>query len=240
MEHEDGTSPSDSGIGKLDRSIGGGGDDGASGGTGGGGGGGVERIRLSERFGSGGGKDGRRVSAGKPKTPDDESLASFLNDNNNEVDKRPRSVYAPSTRQPKGKATPEDVEDLRNLVIGSYAGVAVMTGFGGWQMSEDEASAIAKPAARILARHTAIQAAVREVADPVALMVAVGLPTLARYAMWQQWKGQTKGNVSRPIPPPQQSTENPQTNLFEGSSNPFRQGTSADSSATISHLQDTI
>lgn len=108
---------------------------------------------------------------------------------------------APSRAQPKGKATNEDVTDVKNLAEGMYSAVALFTGFNGWILSEPEATAIAEPASRILARHKELQGVVREIADPMALMVAVSVPTLVRYAMWREYVGLRKVAVQRGIDP---------------------------------------
>jgi hypothetical protein len=114
-------------------------------------------------------------------------MGPFLRNANKEPETRARIPSAPSTRQPRGKATPEDIQDIENLTKGIYGAAAGITGFNGWLITDAEATAIAEPAARILARHTVIQGYVREVADPVALVVAAGLPTLVRYQLWRDF-----------------------------------------------------
>jgi len=132
----------------------------------------------------------------------------------NAPEKKPRIPMAPSKAQPRGKSTPEDEEDLKSVVGGLYGGLALMTGFNGWAMPEDECELIAKPLSRIMARNPIVQGYVREIADPFALVVAVGLPTAIRYQMWRDYvrvkkelelRGLTMEDVKRsqaPPPPP--------------------------------------
>ncbi len=67
-----------------------------------------------------------------------------------------------------------------------------MTGFTGWVFTDAEAEAVALPASRILARHTVVQGYVRDIADPVALIVALGLPTIVRYQLYRMWLFETQ------------------------------------------------
>lgn len=153
---------------------------------------------------------GRIKTKGQPKTPNEIGMGPFLRAAN-APEKKPRIPMAPSKAQPRGKSTPEDEEDLKSVVGGLYGGLALMTGFNGWAMPEDECELIAKPLSRIMARNPTAQSYVREIADPFALVVAIGLPTVMRYQMWRDYiklkkelalRGLTMEDVQRSQAPP--------------------------------------
>ena len=217
LDRDDGAiSPDDSGPGNG--ASGSGGD--SSGGDGGGSRGGF-RI-LGRDSGSGargvGIEIGGRVrTKGQPKTPNEIGMGPFLRAAN-APEKKPRIPLAPSKAQPRGKSTPEDEEDLKSVVGGLYGGLALMTGFNGWAMPEDECELIAKPLSRIMARNTVMQSYVREIADPFALVVAIGLPTVIRYQMWRDYirvkkeleaRGLTMEDVKRSQAPQPPEPPNP-------------------------------
>lgn len=135
--------------------------------------------------------DGTRFRAGTPKT----EIPSLGIEN-----KKPTTRKAATK---KGDVLPEDEEDIALLVSGLYAGAAAYTHFEGWKLSQDETEQIARPAARILARHKNLQKTVRQVADPAALAVAVIVPTLSRFYLWQEYIRSLQQNSPQNEPPQQ-------------------------------------
>jgi hypothetical protein len=137
------------------------------------------------------------LSAGKPKAtvkgdPDDDDGG-----------KKP----PPPTAAAKKK---EDEADIAELLIAGTGMLAATTGFTPFRMTDEQAGAIARPGARMLARHKHIEKAIRKYSDPIALVVATSqyaIPTLMSFRMWQANGSPPLDQygrviVSTPPPPP--------------------------------------
>ncbi len=153
---------------------------------------------------------GKRINTGSsPETPSGDVLGAFINRNKDTVDGGKRIPNAPASKQPKGKSTPEDEIALALFIIHISSAAAVTTGYMGWVFTQEEADTIASPASRVLARHKVAQSVVREFSDPLALIVAIGLPTYFRYLAYREWLRQSKLQRVQPTqPPPPQPAQN--------------------------------
>lgn len=103
------------------------------------------------------------------------------------------------------KTRKEDEEDIALLVKGGYDTLASLSGFPGWAFSDEEVGKIARPAARILERHTGTLKVVRQIADPIALGAAVIVPTGMRWAAYKFWRAQGSPDLSGMVVPPRQN-----------------------------------
>jgi hypothetical protein len=106
------------------------------------------------------------------------------------VGRRPRrpGVHETPAADPPGKKPDrkQDEADLGALVDGLYRGFASATGWAGWVLADEEVAAIARPASRILARNKQIDRAVKAVTDPLALAIAVVVPTGVRIMLFRE------------------------------------------------------